>query len=98
MIRLAPAALLALLALLAASPAAAADPFHREDLRIPMAQAGPRGLQAMLIRPSGTRRYPLALLSHGAPRDAATRARMTPNGLYVRRPSNLPGAASQPSW
>jgi dienelactone hydrolase len=81
MTRLAPAALMALLA---ASPAAEADPFHREALRIPMAQAGPRGLEAMLIRPAGTRRYPLALLSHGAPRDAAARARMTPNGLYAQ--------------
>jgi dienelactone hydrolase len=59
-----------------------ADDFHREDLRIATASAGPRGLEAMLVRPSGTRRYPLALLSHGAPRDAGMRAGMTPNGLY----------------
>jgi dienelactone hydrolase len=77
-------ALAALIALLAAAPAAAADQFHREDMRIPMAAAGPRGLEAMLIRPSGTGRYPLALLSHGAPRDGAARERMTPNGLYAQ--------------
>ena len=77
-------ALAALIALAIAAPAAAADGFHREDLRIAMAAAGPRGLEAMLIRPSGTRRYPLALISHGAPRDAAARERMTPNGLYVQ--------------
>lgn len=77
-------ALTALMALLTAAPAALADQFHREDLRIPMAAAGPRGLEAMLIRPAGTRRYPLALLSHGAPRDAAAREGMTPNGLYVQ--------------
>ncbi|MDO9296957.1 S9 family peptidase [Bradyrhizobium sp.] len=77
-------ALAALMALLAAAPATAADPFHREDLRIAMAAAGPRGLEAMLIRPSGTRRYPLALLSHGTPREAAAREGMTPNGLYVQ--------------
>ena len=61
---------------------ASADDFYREDLRIPTVSAGPRGLEAMLVRPSGTRRYPLALLSHGAPRDAGMRAGMTPKGLY----------------
>ncbi|MDB5580178.1 MAG: dienelactone hydrolase [Bradyrhizobium sp.] len=77
-------ALAALVVLLTAAPAAAADEFHREDLRIPFAAAGPRGLEAMLIRPAGTRRYPLALISHGAPRDAAARQGMTPNSLYVQ--------------
>jgi hypothetical protein len=32
---------------------AAAEPFHREDLRIPMEAAGARVLEAMLLRPSG---------------------------------------------
>ena len=77
-------ALAVMLALVTATHAAAADPFYREDLRIPYAAAGPRGLEAMLIRPSGTRRYPLALLSHGAPRDAAARPGMTPSDLYVQ--------------
>ena len=49
-----------------------------------MAAAGPRGLEAMLIRPAGPRRYPLALLSHGAPRDAAARAGMTPTACYAQ--------------
>ena len=66
----------------AAARDASADDFYREDLRLPVAAAGPRGLEAMLVRPSGTRRYPLALLSHGAPRDADKRAGMTPYGLY----------------
>ncbi|NOJ41264.1 hypothetical protein [Bradyrhizobium australiense] len=35
-----------------AMPPAAAEPFYREDLRIPMEAAGPRGLEAMLLRPS----------------------------------------------
>jgi dienelactone hydrolase len=51
-------------------------------LRIPFAAAGPRGLEAMLLRPAGTRRYPLALISHGAPRDASTRSTMSPYGSY----------------
>ena len=62
--------------------AAAADDFHREDLRIPMASAGPSGLEALLIRPAGTQRYPLALINHGTPRDVAKRADMTPYALY----------------
>ena len=61
---------------------AAAESYHREDLRIPMEAAGPRGLEAMLLRPSGTQRYPLALLSHGSPRDTAARATMSPYGSY----------------
>jgi dienelactone hydrolase len=68
----------------AALHGALADDFYREDLRIPLAAAGPRGLEAMLVRPSGTRRYPLALISHGAPRDAADRAGMSPYGLYAQ--------------
>ena len=77
-------ALAVILALIAAAPAAAADRFYREELRIPFAAAGARGLEALLIRPSGTQRYPLALLSHGAPRDGAERAGMTPNGFYAQ--------------
>ena len=76
-------ALAAVISMLAATPAAA-DDFHRDYLRIPMAAAGPSGLEAMLIRPSGTKRYPLALLSHGAPRDTTAREGMTPNGLYAQ--------------
>lgn len=76
-------ALAAIVALGAITPAAA-DPLHREELRIPMAAAGPRGLEALLIRPSGSQRFPLALISHGAPRDAEARERMTPNGLHAQ--------------
>jgi dienelactone hydrolase len=76
------AALLAALIICAAVRPLAADEFYREDLRIPMAAAGSRGLEALLIRPSGTGRYPLALLSHGAPRDPSERTGMTPYGLY----------------
>jgi dienelactone hydrolase len=61
---------------------AAADDFHREDLRIPFAAAGPRGLEAMLIRPQAGQRYPLALISHGSPRDPAERKAMSPYELY----------------
>jgi len=76
------AALLAMLIVCTTMQPAAADGFHREDLRIPMAGAEPAGLEAMLVRPSGGGRYPLALLSHGAPRDPAARANMSPYGMY----------------
>ncbi|WP_042696217.1 CocE/NonD family hydrolase [Azospirillum sp. B506] len=35
-------------------------------------------LEAMLLRPDGPGPYPVAILSHGTPRDAAERAQMTP--------------------
>ncbi|WP_376957329.1 CocE/NonD family hydrolase [Azospirillum sp. A26] len=35
-------------------------------------------LEAMLLRPDGPGPYPIAILSHGTPRDAAERAQMTP--------------------
>jgi len=61
---------------------AMADEFHREELRIAMAAAGPAGLEALLIRPSGAQRYPLALISHGASSDAQVRQEMSPYGFY----------------
>ncbi|MBR1090633.1 alpha/beta hydrolase [Bradyrhizobium manausense] len=72
-----------LIAWLAASgaPARAAQ-FYIEDLRIPMAAAGPQGLEAFLVRPAGTKRYPLALLSHGSPRSFADRATMSAHQYY----------------
>lgn len=67
---------------LAATPPAAAQDYVREELRIPMPAAGPSGLEALLTRPSGSGPYPLALLSHGSPRDGSDRAGMSANGLY----------------
>jgi dienelactone hydrolase len=66
---------------LAAQPAAA-DGFYREDVHITMQAAGPSGLEALLIRPAGAQRYPLALISHGASSDAELRQEMTPYGFY----------------
>jgi dienelactone hydrolase len=64
-----------------AAPARAAQ-FYTEDLRIPMAEAGPQGLEAFLVRPAGTKRYPLALLSHGSPRSFGDRASMNAHEYY----------------
>jgi dienelactone hydrolase len=78
-----PRILLLLIAGLAlAAPHARAAEFYTEDLRIPMAEAGPQGLEAFLVRPAGTKRYPLALLSHGSPRDFDDRATMSAHKYY----------------
>lgn len=63
-----------------AAPTKAQD-FVREELRIPHQQAGAKGLQALLIRPTGGGRYPLAIINHGSPRDRAERAKMTPSSF-----------------
>jgi dienelactone hydrolase len=63
-------------------PSAAQD-YRREQLRIPSA-AGGRGLEALLVRPADDRRYPLALMSHGTPRDAEMRRQMTPGRYYTQ--------------
>jgi dienelactone hydrolase len=76
------AAWLALAVVLAALRPAAAQDYIREELRIAVPTAGPRGLEALLIRPAGSGPYPLALISHGSPRDAAARATMSANTLY----------------
>ncbi len=70
---------LIVVSMVAAAATAHAEGLRREALRIPMAAAGPRGLEALLVRPDDQKRYPLALISHGAPRDAADRPDMSPN-------------------
>lgn len=74
-------ALAALVVALLAAPACGQG-YHREDLRIPMREAGATGLEAMLLRPDASGRYPLVLLSHGAPRDGRDRAKMTAASQY----------------
>src|SRR6478609_7406959 len=74
--------LMAWLAMAGVVPDAMAAEFYTEDLRIPMAAAGPRGLEAFLVRPLGTKRYPLALLSHGSPRSFDERATMSAHKYY----------------
>lgn len=70
---------------------ASAQEYFREDLRVPMPLAGPRGLQALFVRPAEPGRYPLVVFSHGTPRDAEARLKMSPYGSlpvameFVRR-------------
>ena len=71
------ATLLAILIVAAAMRSAMAGEFYREELRITMAAAGPRGLEALLIRPADNGRYPLALITHGTPAEADRRRAMT---------------------
>jgi dienelactone hydrolase len=52
-----------------------------QSLRIPMPEAGKNGLEAVMIRPNDSAPHPLALLSHGTPREAAQRPGMTAWGL-----------------
>ena len=65
--------LIAVLLGLAAFPAAA-ESYVTEELRIPMAAAGPSGLEALLVRLDGSAARPLVLISHGSPRMAGDRA------------------------
>lgn len=74
--------LIAWLAVASGPSRAVAAEFYTEDLRIPMAEAGPQGLEAFLVRPAGTKRYPLALLSHGSPRSFDDRATMSAHKYY----------------
>jgi dienelactone hydrolase len=57
---------------------AGAEGIARRELRIPMAEAGPEGLEALLVYPDEPGPHPLALISHGSPRVAAERRAMTP--------------------
>lgn len=64
------------------SPGAAlAQNYVIENLRIPMSAAGPQGLEGLIVHPTGNGPFPLALISHGSPRDANDRALMTPQDM-----------------
>jgi dienelactone hydrolase len=56
---------------------AGAEELSRRELRIPMPEAGPGGLEALLVFPNDGGRHPLVLLSHGSPRSADDRPQMT---------------------
>jgi len=71
----------AIAATLVLAGAAGAQTIAREELRIPMSGAGSRGLEAILIKPGATGRYPLVLLAHGSPREPSQRRKMSPTAL-----------------
>ncbi|MBK1836388.1 alpha/beta hydrolase [Azospirillum sp. YIM B02556] len=72
--------LFALLVLLPCCGPALAEGLMQTALSIPAryADGSSAALEAMLLRPDGTGPYPVAILSHGTPRDPADRAQMTP--------------------
>jgi hypothetical protein len=70
--------LLAALIVLDCGSIACAQDIVREDVRIPMAAAGPRGLEALVIRADDAGSHPLVLINHGSPRQASDRPTMTP--------------------
>jgi dienelactone hydrolase len=48
------------------------------EMRIPTHSSGALGLEAVMVRPNDSAPHPLALLTHGSPREADDRADMTP--------------------
>ncbi|HTZ46728.1 MAG TPA: CocE/NonD family hydrolase [Verrucomicrobiae bacterium] len=48
------------------------------EMRIPTHSSGKKGLEAVMVRPNDSQRHPLALLTHGSPRQADERPEMTP--------------------
>jgi dienelactone hydrolase len=73
--------ILAALFALAACGQVRSQDLVEQSLRIPMPEAGKNGLEAVMIRPNDSVAHPLALLSHGTPREADERPGMTAWGL-----------------
>lgn len=48
------------------------------ELRIPTPHSGKNGLEAVMVRPNDNAPHPLALLTHGTPRESNDRVEMTP--------------------
>jgi dienelactone hydrolase len=71
------------LALAALPGRAGAIEFIHEDIRVPMPEAGPRGLEGLLVHTDEPGRHPLVLINHGAPRAASDLPQMTPQEYYL---------------
>jgi dienelactone hydrolase len=56
------------------------DAFSQQPLRI-LLPSDLGTLEALLVRPAAPARYPLALISHGSPRSAPERPKMTPSAM-----------------
>jgi dienelactone hydrolase len=48
------------------------------EMRLPTHSSGKKGLEAVMVRPGDSVPHPLALMTHGTPREAQDRAGMTP--------------------
>jgi dienelactone hydrolase len=56
---------------------ATAQDLIEEPLRIPMPEAHDKGLEAFMVRPNDSVAHPLALLTHGTPREGSQRVDVT---------------------
>jgi dienelactone hydrolase len=65
------------LLLFSASPTRAQD-LVENAFRIPTKDAGKKGLEAVMVRPNESGPHPLAVLTHGSPREASDRPGMSP--------------------
>jgi dienelactone hydrolase len=64
--------------LLCSVPTVRAQDLVENAFRIPTKDAGKKGLEAVMVRPNEPGPHPLAVLTHGAPREAGDRAKMSP--------------------
>src|SRR5581483_194511 len=71
------ASALTLMMMSAIASSSAAQKVTYRELRIPMSEAGPEGLEGLLVYPDEPGKHPLALISHGSPRSAGERPRMS---------------------
>jgi dienelactone hydrolase len=76
-------AIMATIVVLLLLPALTAQPARAQDIlvnemRIPTHASGKKGLEAVMVRPNDSAPHPLALITHGTPRDSQERPEMTP--------------------
>lgn len=69
--------LLIVLALILISIPTSAATILWKETQIPMSEAGSQGLESLLVWPNLPGKHPLALISHGSPRDAKQRNEMS---------------------
>ena len=74
------------LALICVTAAEGGETLIREPLRLPFSVRGPSGeqaveLEAVLVRPDGPGPFPVAILSHGTPREGSKRLDSTANRM-----------------
>jgi dienelactone hydrolase len=69
---------LAIVSLLLAGTIAPAQELVENALRIPTKAAGKKGLEAVMVRPNEPGAHPLAVLTHGTPREPGDRSGMSP--------------------
>ena len=72
------AAVVAFLAVGALAGTASAQDIVVTEMRVPTRESGKKGLEAVMVRPNDAAPHPLALMTHGTPRDAGERPHMTP--------------------